>query len=169
MSFSLTRKHRVGPFIFLLRQGYGSSDGFRLSSPVHGRRLNAPDVSLLFQGDSHQPELTFCSQRNAVRNPRWSARSSGKLVEQHGQSRFQRLIEAHAASLCVYHQSMAVLAEGSCRIQAGKAKRDLRPNSGTAPCRFDRFRTRAHMRTLFDCTARPNLSFIGGCSDLKPK
>jgi hypothetical protein len=52
---------------------------------------------------------------------------------------------------------MAVLAEWNGRIKAGEAEGDLRPNSGTTPLRFKRFRTRAHIRTIFDCTSRDNL------------
>ena len=43
----------------------------------------------------------------------------------------------------------------------------LRPNSGTAPRRFKRFRTRAHMRTLFDCTSPHESSFANGGAELK--
>jgi hypothetical protein len=52
---------------------------------------------------------------------------------------------------------MAVLAEWNGRIKAGEAKRDLSPNSGATPFRFKRFRTRAHIRTIFDYTSRMNL------------
>jgi hypothetical protein len=40
---------------------------------------------------------------------------------------------------------MAVLAEWNGWINAGEAERDLRPNPGTTPFRFKRFRTRAHI------------------------
>jgi hypothetical protein len=52
---------------------------------------------------------------------------------------------------------MAVLAEWNGGIKAGEAEGDLRPNPGTTPFRFKRFRTRAHIRTTFDCTSRNNL------------
>jgi hypothetical protein len=52
---------------------------------------------------------------------------------------------------------MAVLAEWNGGIKAGEAEGDLRPNPGTTPFRFKRFRSRAHIRTIFDCTSRNNL------------
>jgi hypothetical protein len=157
MSFALSGKYGVGPFILFLRRRYGGSCGPGLASPVRRGRLDAPDIPGLFQRDSHQPVYAFRSQRNAVSHASRSARSSRKFIEQNRQPRFQRLGEAHAASLCVYHQSMAVLAEWNGRIKAGEAKRDLSPNSRATPFRFKRFRTRAHIRTIFDCTSRNNL------------
>ena len=111
--------------------------------------MNAPDVSWLIQRDSHQPVLALRTQRNAVCHAGRGTRSPRKFVEQNWQARFQWLAEAHATALGVYHQSMAVLAERNRRIQAGQAKKDLRPNPGAAPCSFKRFRTRAHIPTLF--------------------
>ncbi len=157
MSFSLGGKHGIGPFVFFLWRRHGGSCGIRRDSPVRRGRLDAPDICGLFQRDSYQPILAFCSQRNAVSHASRRARSPRKFVEQNRQPRFQRLAEAHAASLCIYHQSMAVLAEWNGRIKAGEAERDLGPNPGTTAFRFKRFRTRAHMRTIFDCTSRMNL------------
>jgi len=157
MSFSLDGKYGVGPLVFLLWRRHGGSRGLGVDSPIRRRRLDAPDIPRLIQCDPHQPVFAFRPQWNAISNTGRRARSTRKFVEQDRQTRFQGLGEAHATSLCIYHQSMAVLAEWNGRIKAGEAKRDLRPNPGTTPFRFKRFRSRAHIRTIFDCTSRNNL------------
>jgi hypothetical protein len=157
MRLALSGKHRVGPFILLLGRSYRGGRRLRLDSPVRRRGMNAPDIRLLFQRESHQPIITPGSQRNTVSNPSQRAGSARKFVERNWHPRLQWPRKADAASLRVYDESMALLAEWNGRIETGNAKRNLRPNSGTAPRRFKRFRTRAHRRTLFDCTSRRKL------------
>jgi hypothetical protein len=155
MRLALAGKHRVRPLVLFLWRGNGTNHGLRFT-PASRSRLNAPDIRRLFQRETDQPILPSRSQRNTIRDASRRARSPRKFVEQNRQARFQRPAEPYAASLGIYDQSMAVLAEWNRRIQADKSKRNLRPNSGTAPCRFVGCHTRTHMRTLFNCTSRTN-------------
>jgi hypothetical protein len=169
MSFSLAGKHRVGPFVLLLRQGHSSGDGSRRTSPIRRGGLDAPDIPWLFQRKSDQPVATPAAEWHAVCDAGHRTRSRRKFVKQNRQSRFQRLAEPHTASLSVDHQSMTVVAEWNSRIQAGKPKRDLRPNSGTTTLRFERFGTRAHRPTLLRLYVRHESSFAAANAEWKPK
>jgi hypothetical protein len=157
MGFALSRKNRVGPLVLFLRPGHSGNHWLRLDSPVRWRRLDTPNIPWLFERDAYQPVFAPSSERYAVRHPRRRARSSRKFIEQNGEPWIQRPAETHTASLGVDYQSMALFAEWNRGIQAGQAKRNLRPNSGAAALCLVGFHTRTHMRTNFNCTSRTNL------------
>jgi hypothetical protein len=169
MRFSLTRKHRIRPLIFLLRQRNCNRGGLRLDSPIRRRRPNAPDVPWLLQRDSHEPVLPIGPQRNTICHRSGRAHSAGKLIQQNRQSRLEGLRNAHAASLRVHHQRMTVLAERNRRIEAGQSKRYLRANSRAAPRRFVGFCSRTHIQTLFRLYVRSQSSSVLGRTRPKPK
>src|SRR4030088_557834 len=149
MSFALAGKHRVRPLVLFLGQGHGGGHDIRLNRPVRRRGLNVPDIPRLFERESPQPVFALGSQGNTIRYACWRTRSPREFVKQNGKSGLQWPVKAYAAALGVDEQSMTVFAERNSRIQTGKPKRDLRANPGTAPLCFKRFRTRAHMQTLF--------------------
>src|ERR1022692_2539750 len=82
VSFSLDGKHRVRPFVFLLRRRHSGSNRRRLASPVSRSRLDAPDIPRLFQRDSDQPIVTPGSKGHTVGDARGRTRGARKFIEQ---------------------------------------------------------------------------------------
>ena len=173
MSFSLDGKYGVGPLVLFLRQRHGGSRGLGPDSPVRRGRLDAPDIPGLIQRDSHQPILAFRSQRNAVSHAGRRARSSRKFVER-GKTASPGSSKGWVRR--TPHPSVFTTRVWQCSLNGIAGSRLARRKGICARIRVLRrsasndFRSRAHIRTIFDCTSRNIPSFAGYRGiELKPK
>ncbi len=137
MEFALAGELRVGPLVFLGRRGCsggrgGRRDRNRLNTPIRGRGMDAPDISRLFQCESHQPEFSASSQWHAVHDERCDRLPGRKFVEIHLQPGLQRTRKTDAAALRVDDQSLATFGELGRRIKTGDSQRKLGTNAGAS-------------------------------------
>src|SRR5215471_2067274 len=131
MEFAATGELVVGPLVLLLHRdtgGCGGSHGFGFFFPIGRDRLDAPDVSALFESQAYDPVFSFAANRNAVSNPRIHFHAGGKLIELDLGSRFERPRKAHAASSRIDHQRATALAEAN----AAEAQGNLGADASTA-------------------------------------
>ena len=95
--------------------------------------MNAPNISRLIQRQPNQPVLVLSSEGDAGGNAGGDALVAGQFVQPDRNSQIEGPWKTYSAAVRVHHQGVAAFGELDSGIQASDAKRNLGPNSGTAP------------------------------------
>ena len=103
--------------------------------PISRRRLDAPYIAGLIQGQSDQPQLLILTNPDAVYYPRSDSGSGRKTLQLDRGANFQWTTEPRRASLGVHQDYQARLGKWISRIQISEGNRNLARNSSTGPDR----------------------------------
>lgn len=145
MSFALSGKEGVRPFLLLPGQGDGSRK--RSARPVGWSGLNAPNVANRFEGNPNQPILAFVAKWDGAGYTPANAAPARKFIEQNGCSGLKVAGEPDTAALGIHDHGVTALAELNRRVETRHQHRDLSANSGAVSCRFVCSRSGRHKQS----------------------
>src|SRR5579862_4456440 len=136
MKFATTGELTERPFSALggaggITSSRGCAGSFR--TPICRGGMNTPHVAGFVERYPNHPPLTSGTERHAVGDTGRDTLAAGQFVQGNCLSRFQFEREPYATTLRIEHKGMSGFGKWVGGIQAGHAKRNLRPNAGAAP------------------------------------